>query len=151
MKPIKILIYAAIFLVASILFLPVPGTTEIRNVPLLVVFHIFIFTRFGFKIAKKVKHTVKTRTLLKENGFELESVTLYDIIAKKDGITYNVKPIIRKDAHMNVLAKKFKWAEDAKRIIVMDKLPENFDGGKLDAGSPAVYDSEGFLGFLKND
>ena len=150
MKHMKKLIYAAIFIVAAILFLPLPGTTEIRNVPLLIVFHIFIFTRLTIKIVKKIKLFNRTRTVLKEKGYEIAEGTPFDIIAKKDGVTYNVKPIIRKDANMNVLAKKFKWAENAKKLIVMDKLPASLENGERGAEGSAVYDCEGFCEFLKN-
>ena len=146
-KHIKALIYAVIFIVASILFLPLPGTTEIRNVPLLIVFHIFIFTRLTIKIVKRAKLFGFIRSALKENGFELEKVTPRNIIAKKDGVVCNVKPVIRKSAHMDVLTKKFKWEVNAKKIIVMDKLPENIGNGE----NLAVYDSKGFLNFLKSN
>lgn len=92
--------FLIIFIVASLLFLPIPGTTEIRNVPLLVVFHIFIFTRIAIKIGKRVSLTSKTRNALKQNGFELERSGAFHLIAKKDGISCSVKLLVRKKPHL---------------------------------------------------
>ena len=97
----KYFIYALIFIASSFLFLPAPGTTEIRNVPILIVIHIFVFARIIIKVTKRVSLAVKTRSALKQNGFDIEKAGLYGITAKKDDVTYNVKLMVRKKAHLS--------------------------------------------------
>jgi hypothetical protein len=97
----KLFIDIIICIVAAFVFLPAPGTTEIRNVPLLIIFHIFIFARIIFKLAKRVSFASKVRSALQQKGLGIVKSGISAITAEKDGVTYNVKLIIRKNAHIS--------------------------------------------------
>ena len=138
--------FLIIFIVASLLFLPIPGTTEIRNVPLLVVFHIFIFTRIAIKIVKRVSLTSKTRTALKQNGYEIEKSGIFHLIAKKDGTLFHVKLLMRKKSHLTY---HFKDENTLERYKVKKSLLDMLKGKKADPEKPVELKRTGLIKKLK--
>ena len=138
--------FLIIFIVASLLFLPTPGTTEIRNVPLLVVFHIFIFTRITIKIVKRVSLTSKARTALMQNGFEIEKTGISHFIAKKDGTLFHVKLLVRKKAHLTYHFKD----ETTLEFYKVKKSPlDILKGKKADPAKPVELKRTGLSKKLK--
>lgn len=138
--------FLIIFIVASLLFLPIPGTTEIRNVPLLVVFHIFIFTRITIKIVKRVSLTSKTRATLMQNGFEIEKTGVSHFIAKKDGALFHVKLLMRKKAHLTY---HFQDENTLEFYKVKKSLLDILKGKKADPEKPVELKRTGLTKKLK--
>ena len=138
--------FLIIFIVASLLFLPIPGTTEIRNVPLLVVFHIFIFTRITIKIVKRISLTSKIRAALKQNGFEIEKSGISHFIAKKDATLLHVKLFVRKKAQLTYHFKD----ENTLECYKVKKSPlDMLKGKKTDSEKPVELKRTGLTKKLK--
>lgn len=64
----KYIVYLALAFVAFFLFVPAPGTTKIRNLPLLILLLIFVLALISIRFFKNVLLMAKTKKALKKNG-----------------------------------------------------------------------------------
>ena len=67
----KYFVYAALTFIALLLFLPQPGTTEVRNLPLLILILFLIVLIVVRRLLKYAILMAKTKTLLKQNKINL--------------------------------------------------------------------------------
>ena len=64
----KYLVYTALAFVAFLLFVPKTGTTEIRNLPLLILILAFVLALILFRLFKNISLMAKTKKVLKESN-----------------------------------------------------------------------------------
>ena len=65
----KYFFYFVLTIIAGALFLPRSGTTEIRNVPLLITILLFVLAIYLFRVLKYVSLIIRTNKILRQKGF----------------------------------------------------------------------------------
>ena len=70
----KYLVYVALAFVAGLLFLPKSGTSEIRNLPLLILIASLLLIFILVRILKYAILTIKAKRILKNNGAEIYEI-----------------------------------------------------------------------------
>ena len=91
-------LYVLAAIAALILFLPAPGTTEIRNIPILIAVLSLIIIYWVCRFIRMIIRLHKTKDLLEKRRFKIERVRMFPfgIVAKGNDATYNILLISRR-------------------------------------------------------
>ena len=81
----KYVVYAILVFAAALLFLPKSGTTQIRNLPLLIAITVLILALYLFRLLKYAIIMSKTTKLLKENGYNVQKTHFLPFAAMLKG------------------------------------------------------------------
>ena len=99
----KYLIYAALLFIASLLFLPESGSTEIRNPEILIVIAAIILIILTVKLIKLAVFAGKVKNELRENKFEIKKARLgfgkVYIVAENHKETLEICVLMRKKSY----------------------------------------------------
>ena len=107
----KYLIYMSLIFICGLLFLPQSGSEQIRNVPLLLIIVLFVFTIFIIKILKYILLMYKTNRVLKEIGFKCIKFFVFPLcstprmIFEKGNEKLNIILLVRKKKHIHYFFK----------------------------------------------
>ena len=91
-------LYIIAAIAALILFLPAPGTTEIRNVPILIAVLSLVAVYWIYKFVRMAICLHKTKALLEKRRFKIESIRMFPfgIVAIGKDATYNILLVSRR-------------------------------------------------------
>ena len=102
----KFVLYIIAAILALVLFLPAPGTTEIRNIPLLIVLLSLVAAYWVFKAVRAIALLLRTKRLLEKRHLKIERVRMFpfgadihgrlSIVAGGKDATYNILLTTRK-------------------------------------------------------
>ena len=99
----KYLIYAALLFIASLLFLPESGSTEIRNPEILIVIAAIILIILTVKLIKLAVFASKVKKELRENKYEIKKARLgfgkVYIVAENHKETLEICVLMRKKSY----------------------------------------------------
>ena len=73
----KYIVYCLLALLSGFLFLPKPGTTDIRNLPILIAVICLIILYFAYRYIKFLLFANKVKKELKSNGIKVQATRLY--------------------------------------------------------------------------
>ena len=105
----EIVLYIIGAIVAMVMFLPASGTTQIRNLPLLIALLSLVALYFIYRFIRAVVLLLKTKSCLISKGYSISKVAVFpfgasafgrlSITAHKDGETLGVLCTLRKRKH----------------------------------------------------
>lgn len=102
----KIVLYIIATIVALVLFLPKTGSTEIRNVPILIAMLSIVAIYWIYKLTRAIILLLKAKRLLEKRHLKFESIRMFpfgaspygrlSIVARGKDATYNILLTTRK-------------------------------------------------------
>lgn len=105
----EIVLYIIGAIVAMVMFLPASGTTQIRNLPLLIALLSLVALYFIYRLIKAVVLLLKTKYILISKGYSISRVAIFpfganvfgrlSITAQKGGAVVRVLCTLRKRKH----------------------------------------------------
>jgi len=102
----KYILYVILTFIACLLFLPKSGSTEIRNVPILIAILLLLLAFILFRFFQYITLMVKTKKLFKQKGMKRTKTSIfpwcswfhgrYQMTFQKDGCVIDVIFLVRK-------------------------------------------------------
>ncbi len=121
----KYLIYAVLLFVSGLLFLPKPGTAQIRNLPLLIAIICIIVTFIVFKILKQAVIFFKVKKQLLSNKYKIIKTAIFGNIIAEIGIhdkkIFNIVVLNRKNKYIRYHFDSSNKVSFYKSVVVASK------------------------------
>lgn len=159
----KYLIYAALLFIASLLFLPESGSTEIRNPELLIAIAAVVFLVMFIRFCKLAKSAGDLKKVLKDNKYEVkstrygigkayvtaenhkESLDICLLRRKKDYLKYHFADAEHIELYKNTVSA----VRTGRDIAKVSKYSEVKNAGRIRISPPKSEDAKRFIVFDK--